>query len=117
LKRPSAKRIFDLLDEGPKSLSDLAALGGVSPLGLRAILPVLAGFNLLAKHSEGRYSLTPESAAFLVSNRPGYMGGFIRHTSTQLLPLWLKINDAVETSVKGLRTSGEAAATRISTKS
>jgi precorrin-6B methylase 2 len=88
--------IFDLLDHGPKSISELAALTGASTRGLRAILHALAGLNLLAKGEEGRFSLTEESSAFLVSSRPGYLGGLIRHTSTQLIPLWLKLNDAVE---------------------
>jgi 3-hydroxy-5-methyl-1-naphthoate 3-O-methyltransferase len=89
------QHIFDLLEGGAKNIPELAALTGASPRGLRAILYALAGFNLLAKDADGRFSLTPESSAFLVSTRPGYMGGLIRHTSTQLIPLWLKLNDAV----------------------
>jgi len=89
--------IFDLLDSGPKTIHELAALSGASPRGLRAILYALAGLNLLALQDDGKFALTPESAAFLVSNRPGYLGGLIRHTSTQLIPLWLKLNDVVRT--------------------
>ena len=87
--------IFDRLDEGPRTISELAALTGASTRGLRAILHALAGFNLLAKDDQGRFSLTAESSAFLVSTRPAYLGGLIRHTSTQLIPIWLKLNDAV----------------------
>ncbi len=91
------QRIFDLLDEAPKSIAELAALTGASTRGLRAVLYALAALNLLAKDGQDRFSLTPESAAFLVSTRPGYMGGMIGHTSTRLLPLWLKLDDVVKT--------------------
>jgi precorrin-6B methylase 2 len=87
--------IFDRLNDGAKTLAELAALTGASTRGLRAILHALAGLNLLTQDAEGRFSLTEESAAFLVSTRPGYLGGLIRHTSTQLIPLWLKLNDVV----------------------
>ena len=41
--------------------------------------------------------LAPESAAFLVSTKPGFQGGLIRHTSEQLLPKWLRLNEIVAT--------------------
>jgi O-methyltransferase domain/Dimerisation domain len=84
-----------LLEDGPKSIDELAAATGASARGLRAIVPALAGLELLTRESDGRFSLTPESSAFLVSTRPAYLGGLLRHTSTQLIPIWLKLNDAV----------------------
>jgi ubiquinone/menaquinone biosynthesis C-methylase UbiE len=87
--------LFDTLQAGPQSIDELTAVTGASRRGLRAILYALAGLNLLARDAEDRFSLTEESAAFLVSSQPGYLGGLIRHTSTQLIPLWLKLNDAV----------------------
>ena len=89
--------IFDQLDRGPKTLAELAPLTGASTRGLRAILNALAGLNLLAKDAEDRFSLTPESSAFLVSTRPGYIGGLVGQTSTRLLPLWIKLTDVVKT--------------------
>jgi ubiquinone/menaquinone biosynthesis C-methylase UbiE len=56
----------------------------------------LVGLNFLAK-SQDTYSLTPESAAFLVSTKPSFQGGILRHTSTQLIPKWLGINEVVAT--------------------
>ena len=87
--------IFDRLDEGPKTIQEMAQATGASIRGLRAIMHALVGFNLLSKDGEGRFSLTAESGAFLVSSRPGYLGGILRHTSTLLLPKWLKVNDVV----------------------
>jgi ubiquinone/menaquinone biosynthesis C-methylase UbiE len=55
----------------------------------------LVGMDLLAKDDQERYSLTPESAAFLVSTKPGFQGGLIRHCSEHLIPKWLHLNDIV----------------------
>jgi predicted transcriptional regulator len=78
--------IFDALDSGPKSLAEIQQSTGASERGLRAILNLLAGLELLSRDGDGRFSLTPESAAFLVSSKPGFMGGLIRHTSQHLIP-------------------------------
>ena len=79
-------RVFDVLDGGAKTVPQLAAETGASERGLAAIMNALVGLNFLAKDPQGRYSLTPESAAFLVSTKPGFMGGEIRHGSEQLIP-------------------------------
>src|SRR5580765_8088363 len=69
-------RVFDLLDAGPKTVEELAGATVNSTRGLRAILNALVGFHFLTKNPGGRYTLTPESAAFLVSGKPGYLGKF-----------------------------------------
>jgi len=88
--------VFDLLAKGPKNLDEVVAHTGASQRGLRVILNALTGLKLLSKDGKGNYALAPESAAFLVSGQPGYLGGFIRHTSSQLIPHWLKLTDAVK---------------------
>jgi len=87
--------IFDLLDGGPKSVGEVAAATGASVRGLSAVMNALVGLDFLAKDDQGRYSLTPESAAFLVSTKPSFQGGFIKHTSEQLLPKYLSLNEIV----------------------
>jgi ubiquinone/menaquinone biosynthesis C-methylase UbiE len=57
----------------------------------------LAGLQLLAKDSAGKYALTPESSAFLVTTKPGFQGGVLRHMSAQLIPKWLHLSDVVRT--------------------
>jgi ubiquinone/menaquinone biosynthesis C-methylase UbiE len=89
--------VFDLLDQGPKPLAAIAASTGASQRGLSAILNVLVGLQLLSKDGNGNFALTPESAAFLVSSRPGFMGGLIRHTSEDLIPKWLHLTEVVRT--------------------
>src|SRR5579863_5283633 len=82
-------RVFDLLDGGPKTVHEIHKETGASERGLTAIMNALLGLNFLAKDELGRFSLTPESAAFLVSGKPGYQGGLIRHGSQHLIPKWL----------------------------
>ncbi len=89
--------IFDHLDAGPKTIQELTAVTGASQRGITAIANVLVGLELLAKDGEGKLSLTPESAAFLVRSKPSFMGGLILHTSGHLIPRWLHLNDVVRT--------------------
>jgi 3-hydroxy-5-methyl-1-naphthoate 3-O-methyltransferase len=63
--------------------------------GARALMNALVGIELLAKEGD-RYTLTPESAAFLVTGRPGNLAGVVRHTSG-LLPKWLDVAEVVRT--------------------
>jgi len=86
--------IFDALDRGPQTLEQLAAGAKVSSRGLKAILNALVSFQLLAREG-ANYALTTESAAFLVSSKPGYHGTFFRHISDQLLPKWLQLSEIV----------------------
>jgi SAM-dependent methyltransferase len=89
--------VFDVLDGGPKSLQQVHEATGASLRGLAAIMNVLVGLDFLAKDERGIYSLTPESAAFLVSTKPSFQGGLIRHTSQQLIPKWLHLTEVVAT--------------------
>src|SRR5580698_5198401 len=89
--------VFDVLDSGPKSVSEVSKATGASERGLTAIMNVLVGLDFLAKDQKGTYCLTPESAAFLVSTKPSFQGGLIRHSSEQLIPNWLHLNDVVAT--------------------
>jgi ubiquinone/menaquinone biosynthesis C-methylase UbiE len=61
------------------------------------IVNALVGFNFLSKDAAGNIALTAESSAFLVTTKPSFMGGIIRHTSEHLLPKWLSLNEVVAT--------------------
>jgi ubiquinone/menaquinone biosynthesis C-methylase UbiE len=89
-------RVFDVLDAGPKTLQETAAATGASERGLSSIMNILVGLNFLAKDGD-RYALTPESATFLVSTKPSFQGGILRHASKQLIPKWLQLNEVVAT--------------------
>jgi ubiquinone/menaquinone biosynthesis C-methylase UbiE len=90
-------RVFDVLDNGPMSVAEVSQATGASERGLAAIMNALVGLEFLAKDDEGDYSLTAESAAFLVSTKPGFQGGLVRHTSEHLVPKWLNLNEVVAT--------------------
>jgi 2-polyprenyl-3-methyl-5-hydroxy-6-metoxy-1,4-benzoquinol methylase len=89
--------IFDRLDSGPKTADEVAALAGVSPRATRIIMNGLAAIQLLTKDPQGRFGLAPDAAAFLVSTKPGFLGGLARHTSTRTLPTWMKLSQVLET--------------------
>ena len=88
-------QVFDVLDAGAKTVQEVHEATGASKRGLTAIMNALVGLEFLARDDQGRYSLTPESSAFLVSTKPGFHGGVIRHCSEHLIPKWLHLNDIV----------------------
>jgi ubiquinone/menaquinone biosynthesis C-methylase UbiE len=102
-------RIFDLLDAGSKTVHDIHLATTASERGLSAIMNALVGLNFLQKDQQGYFSLTPESAAFLVSTKPSFQGGVIRNTSTHLLPKWLQLNEIVATGKPVQSVNQEAA--------
>lgn len=90
-------KVFDTIDSGPKTVDEVAAATGASKRGLRSIMNALVGVELLKKNGSDKYELTPESATFLVSTKPSFMGGMAAHTSKQLIPPWLQLNNVVAT--------------------
>ncbi|MCP5522402.1 MAG: methyltransferase domain-containing protein [Verrucomicrobiales bacterium] len=98
--------VFDQLADGPKTRAGLVAATGASDRGLRILLDALVGQSLLQREGE-HYTLTAESAAFLVRGRPGYRGGFFLHHSTQLLPQWMELTQVVRTGKPTARTNRE----------
>jgi hypothetical protein len=89
-------RLFDLLDQSPRTVHELAAQTGASARGLTAVLEALVGLELVARSGD-RYRLTPESATFLVSTKPAFHGTFFRHATQQLLPRWMQLKEIVHT--------------------
>lgn len=89
--------LFDALDRGPMTLAEAAEATGASRRGMRMILELLAGLGLLQRGDDQRFSLAPDSAMFLVSTKPAFVGGMIKHCSEQLLPSWMRLNEAVAT--------------------
>jgi ubiquinone/menaquinone biosynthesis C-methylase UbiE len=90
-------RVFDVLDAGPKDIREVEKATGASARGLAAIMNALVGLNFLSKDEQNRYSLTPESSTFLVTTKPTFFGGMIKHCSEQLIPRWLSLNEVVAT--------------------
>jgi ubiquinone/menaquinone biosynthesis C-methylase UbiE len=99
-------RVFDILDKGPRAVQQLASETGGSERGLTAILNLLVSLQLLARDGE-RYTLTPESATFLVSSKPTYHGMFFAHISDDLLPKWLQLSEVVRTGKPAQKVNAE----------
>ena len=56
----------------------------------------LVGLELLKKSGD-KYALTPESEAFLVSNKPGTLAGFFSMNRVRMMQLWMKLDEIVRT--------------------
>src|ERR1039458_9968114 len=93
-------RVFDILDDGPKSAEMVASLSGASVRGSRALMNGLAGFGLLTKNDAGQYGLASDAAAFLVSSRPAYLGALTRHLGQDLTPMWQGLGEVVRTGLE-----------------
>jgi 3-hydroxy-5-methyl-1-naphthoate 3-O-methyltransferase len=93
-------KVFDTLANGKKTADEVSNETGAPVRGLRTIMNALVGLELLKK-SNGKYSLTPESEAFLVSNKPGTLAGFFPMLMKRLIPLWLNLDEIVRTGQPG----------------
>ncbi len=87
--------VFTAIGEGHGAPAELAKHRHASERGLRILCDYLVTLGFLTK-SEGRYGLTPESAMFLDSRSPAYVGGaagFLIHP--QLVQHFERLTDSV----------------------
>jgi len=104
-----SNKVFDTLESGGgKTVEQVSKITGASERGLRAIMNALVGLELLKKDRHEKYSLTPESEAFLVRNKPGTLSGFFAMASTHRVPDWLHLNEAVKTGAPSVAVNREA---------
>ncbi|PYJ00679.1 MAG: methyltransferase [Verrucomicrobia bacterium] len=89
-------RLFDYLENGPRTVEQLANETQCSARGLTALLDALVGFQFLRRKGNA-YALTPETSTFLVSTKPDYHGGFFRQVTGQVMPDWMDLTEAVRT--------------------
>src|SRR6184192_1675351 len=90
-----SNKIFDSLEGDAKTAEQVAAKTGASARALGILMNALVGLGLLKKNRQGKYSLTPESAAFLLSKKPGTHAGFFGTIAPQLISRWLRLSDIV----------------------
>jgi ubiquinone/menaquinone biosynthesis C-methylase UbiE len=88
-------KVFDALEGDAKTVEQLQKETGGSARGLRAIMDALVGLELLKKDRQSRYSLTPESQAFLINETPGTLAGFFGSILPVLTSRWLQLTDIV----------------------
>ena len=56
-------RVFDVLDDGPKTADEVEDATGASARGLTAVMNALVGLDFLTKDTLGRYALSLASRA------------------------------------------------------
>jgi len=83
-------KVFDTLEGGAKTVEQVKNETGASARGLRAIMDALIGLQLLKKNRQSRYSLTPESRHFLISEKPGTLAGFFGSIFPVMASRWLR---------------------------
>jgi ubiquinone/menaquinone biosynthesis C-methylase UbiE len=105
--------VFDSLQDGARSADEVAKQTGASPRSLRILMNALVGLDLLKKDRQGRFSLTPESAAFLISNKPGTHAGFFGTIAPQLISRWLRLADIVREGRPALAVNQETEGTEF----
>ncbi len=111
LKAAIANGVFDALDGTALTLPELTAKTGSSERGISALAEMLAGMELLQREGD-RYRLADDAAKFLVSGKPAFVGGVIRHATDQILPNWTHLSESVKsgqpvTSVNQENIGGE----------
>jgi ubiquinone/menaquinone biosynthesis C-methylase UbiE len=108
-------KVFDTLANGQKTVEEMSKETGASVRGLRAIMNALVGLELLTKSGD-KYSLALESAAFLVSGKPGSLAGFFSLNTRRLIPLWLKLDESVRTGQPATAHNEEETGTEFFTE-
>src|SRR5438132_1751826 len=93
---PTASNAFDTRASGGKNVEEVSRKTGASVRGLRAIMNALVGLELLKKSGD-RYALTPESEAFLLSNKPGTLAGFFSMNRMRMMQQRMKLDEIVRT--------------------
>jgi len=88
-------KVFDTLEGGAKTVEQVEKETGASARGLRAIMDALVGLQLLKKDRQSRYFLTPESQAFLISEKSGTLAGFFGLILPVMTSRWLRLTDIV----------------------
>jgi ubiquinone/menaquinone biosynthesis C-methylase UbiE len=106
-------KVFDTLQRGPKTIEQVTKETGGSARGLRAIMDALVGLELLKKDRRSRYSLTPESHAFLISEKPGTLAGFFGSILPVMISRWLRLTDVVRDGRPAVAVNQESEGTEF----
>ena len=86
--------VFDRLSHGPAALADLARDLHTDPDALSRLLNACVNLRLLT-HGDDGYANSPAAMAYLVSDSPRRLTGYIRYSGAVLWKLWDHLDDAV----------------------
>ena len=85
--------IFTVIASGSRTVAEIAVASKTRERPLQLLLKACAALDLL-QESDGEYSVSPVSAAFLVPGGQGYLGDAIRY-SDDLYDTWGKLEQAL----------------------
>jgi SAM-dependent methyltransferase len=108
-----SNKVFDSLENSAKTSEQVAEETGASARSLGILMNALVGLNLLKKDRQGKYSLTDESAAFLLSKKPATHAGFFGTVAPQLISRWLQLADIVREGRPAVAVNQEAQGTEF----
>ena len=108
-----SNKVFDSLAIEAKTVAQLSKETGAPTRGLRAIMNALVGLELLKKDRREKYSLTPESTAFLLSDKPSTQAGFFGTILPQLISRWLRLTDVVREGQPAVAVNQETEGTEF----
>lgn len=80
---------------GRMTLGEVETALRLSQRSSRDFLDALVALGMLQRDGEGRYHNTPAGAAFLVRNKPGYIGGIMEMCSQRLYGFWNDLPQAL----------------------
>ncbi len=92
--------LFTELDDDSMTAEDIGGALGLHPRGIYDFLDALVALGFLEREgdgSEGRYSNTPETAAFLGKQSPTYVGGILEMANARLYRFWGDLTEGLRT--------------------
>lgn len=81
--------VFEVLEAGPRTSSELAAACGLTPTGAEKLLTACASLGLVTGDDSGTYRNSPLAAMFLVPGKPAYQG----HLLSYFADLWARFGE------------------------
>lgn len=92
--------LFTELGSEDRTATELGEALGIHPRGRYDFFDTLVALGFLSRAGdgpEGRYSNTPETAAFLDKNSPRYIGGMPEMLNSRLFGFWNDLGEALRT--------------------
>ncbi len=86
--------VFDALAAGPKSVAQLASELQAHPEALERLLSACVGLQLLRRVGDN-YENTATAAAYLCTNSPRRLTGYLNYSNTVMWKMWEHLEDAI----------------------
>ncbi len=86
--------VFDALADGPATSDALAGRLTLDPAALKRLLDGCVGLQLLERQGDA-YANTPAATAYLRSDSPRRLTGYLKYSNAVLWDLWRHLEDAV----------------------